>query len=58
VSIHLIAKDLYRLIREVDDLEKQIENAPPEKKQRLRDRLKSAKAQRDEIRKILDGHKE
>ncbi len=58
MSIRLIAKDLYQLIREVEQLEKQIENAPVEKREETSDRLRKLKAERDRMRRILDGTKD
>jgi hypothetical protein len=58
MSIRLIAKDLYRLLREAEELEKQIQNAPLEKQDKLKDELRKLKAERDRMRKILDGSKD
>lgn len=58
MSIRLIAQDLYRLIREVEALEKRIETAPREEIEELKDRLRRRKGERDRIRRMLDGDKE
>ncbi|MEW5908435.1 MAG: hypothetical protein AB1659_01390 [Thermodesulfobacteriota bacterium] len=58
MSIRLIAKDLYRLIREVESLEKEIETAPSHKQEALKDRLRRLKAERDHIRRMLEGSKD
>jgi len=58
MSIRLIAKDLYQLIREVEDLEKKIETSPFEKREEMEDRLRQLKAERDRMRRILDGSKD
>lgn len=58
MSIRLIAKDLYRLQQEVDKIEKQIENAAYEKQETLKDQLRKIKAERDRIRRMLDGSKD
>jgi hypothetical protein len=58
MSIRLIARDLYRLIRKVSDLEKQIDDAPMERQEELTDELRKAKAERDHLRQVLDGSKE
>lgn len=58
MSVRLIAKDLYRLIRETEELEKQIRNAPLEKQDKLKDELRKIKAERDRMRQILDGSKD
>jgi hypothetical protein len=58
MSIRLIARDLYRLIREVSELEKQIDDAPLERQEALTDELRKAKVERDCLRRVLDGSKE
>ncbi|MGD8970123.1 MAG: hypothetical protein PVI69_14185 [Desulfobacterales bacterium] len=58
MSIRLIARDLYRLIREVSELEKQIDDAPLEKQKALTDELRKATFERDRLRRVLDGSKE
>ena len=55
MSIRLIAKDLYRLQQEVEKLEKQLETVPFEKRVSLEKHLRKTKAERDRIRRILDG---
>ncbi len=57
MSIRLIAKDLYDLIKKVEKLEKRIEDAPPDKRDRLMDDLRKLKAERNQMRRILDGEK-
>lgn len=57
MSIRLIAKELYDCIREVDRLEKALERAPYEQKEKIGDELRKAKAQRDYIQRLLDGQK-
>lgn len=58
MSINLIAKDLYRLIREVEALEKKLEKAPMEKRETIERELAKIRTERDYIRKMLDGRKE
>lgn len=58
MSIRLIARDLYRLIREVAELEKQIDDAPPERQEALTEELRKANAERKCLRRVLDGSKE
>ena len=58
MSIRLIARDLYRLIRKVSDLEKQIDDAPKERQEAMTDELRKAKAERDRLQRVLDGSKE
>jgi hypothetical protein len=55
MSIRLLARDLYRLIREVEALEKRIESAPCEDRDELTDRLRKLKAERDRMRRMVDG---
>ena len=58
MSIRLIARDLYHLIRKVSELEKQIDDAPLERQEALTDELRKAKVERDRLRRVLDGSKE
>ncbi len=57
MPIRMIAKELYEAIKVVEEIEKQIENAPFEKQQVLKDQLRKAKAERNRIRNILEGKK-
>jgi hypothetical protein len=58
MSIRLIARDLYRLIRKVSELEEQIVDAPAEIQEALTDELRKIKAERDHLRRALNGSKE
>ena len=58
MSIRLIAKELYCFIKDVEKLEKQIQNTPYEKRGKLEDQLRKLKAERDRLRRMLDGNKE
>ena len=58
MSISLIARDLYRLIREVSELEKLIDGAPLERQEAMTAELRKVKAKRDRLRRVLDGSKE
>ncbi len=58
MSIRLIARDLYRLKREVEALEKELQEAPLEKRDEIRNRLRKARAEKDRVQGILDGAKE
>ena len=55
MSIRLIAKDLYRLQQEVDKLQNQIKSSAVEKREVLKDRLRKLAAERNRMRKILNG---
>ena len=58
MSIRLIAKELYRLQQAVEKLEKELVRAPAGKVDRLQDELRKTRAERDRMRRALDGSKE
>jgi protein-arginine kinase activator protein McsA len=58
MSIRMIAKDLYRLQQEVAALENALEAASYDRRAHIREKLRKIKAERDKMRKILDGAKE
>lgn len=58
LSIRLIAKDLYRLQREVARLEADLQDACPNEQADLEDRLRRLRAERDHVQAVLDGAKE
>lgn len=55
MSIKLIARDLYRLQREVDRLEQSLETAPLEKRSQIEVQLRDARRQKAYVRSALDG---
>jgi hypothetical protein len=55
MSIRLLAKDLYRYQKEVERLERELAIAPAAKQSAIADRLRQAKAERDLLRRALDG---
>ena len=57
MSIRMIAKELYDLQRKVEKLEAEIESVPADQREAIRERLRIAKAERDRMRKVLDGEK-
>ena len=57
MSIRMIAKELYRLQQEVEKLLSEIESAPFHEREAMKDRLRTRKAERDRMRKMLDGEK-
>jgi molecular chaperone GrpE (heat shock protein) len=57
MSIRMIAKELYHLQQEVEKLEAQIESVPSHEREALKDRLRRLKAERDRMRKTLNGAK-
>ena len=58
MSIKMIAKDLYQLIREVEELEQQIDDTPWENQADMKDQLRKLRAERNHMRKILEGCKD
>jgi hypothetical protein len=58
MSIRLIAKDLYRLHREVEKLETELASAPADQHEKLEAKLRKARVERDRLRGILDGQKD
>jgi len=57
MPIRMIAQELYRLIREVERLEKDLKKVPFEQQASIKDLLRKAKAERDRLRAILEGKK-
>ena len=57
MSIRMIAKELYHLQQEVEKLEAEIISAPLNEREALRDRMRRLKAERDRMRKTLNGEK-
>jgi len=58
MSIRLIALDLYRVIKEVEKLENEMENTPFEKREALATKLRKARAEERRIRAMLEVKKE
>ncbi|KPJ75893.1 MAG: hypothetical protein AMJ54_13555 [Deltaproteobacteria bacterium SG8_13] len=58
MSIRLIAKELYRLQQEVAKLEKELVGAPAERIEALHDELRKKRAERDRMRRALNGSKD
>jgi uncharacterized protein (UPF0335 family) len=54
----MIAQELYRLLQEVERLEKELANVPFEKQADIKDLLRKAKAERDRLRATLEGKKD
>jgi GAF domain-containing protein len=57
MSIRLIAIELYRLEKEVSAIEKELASARDENQDELKDRLRKIKAERNRIKKTLEGAK-
>jgi|WetSurMetagenome_2_1015567.scaffolds.fasta_scaffold1270762_1 hypothetical protein len=58
MSLRLIAQDLYRIIREVEKLENELLTAPAQNHEVLKERLRKAIAERDLMRRSLEGSKD
>jgi hypothetical protein len=55
MSIKLIARDLYRLQREVERLEKALAEAPMEKRSAIEAQLRKARREKAYVQGALDG---
>ena len=58
MPIRMIAQELYRLLQEAEKVEKQLQNAPFEKHEEIKDQLRKLKAERNRVRDTLEGKKE
>jgi hypothetical protein len=58
MSIRLIAQELYNLEQEVQRLEKRLKEAPAGQKEGLEEALRKTRAERNRMRRILEGSKE
>ncbi len=58
MSIRIIAKDLYRIRKEVEALEEKLKNTPYEKQEEIKDLLRKQKAELTRMQRMLDGAKE
>ena len=57
MSIRMIAKELYELVQAVERIEKQLKDTPLEKQDELKDQLRKVRAERNRMRRALDGEK-
>jgi hypothetical protein len=55
MSLQLIARDLYRLHQQVEQLQKQLATTPPAQRDAIRKKLIRAQVERDEVKRMLDG---
>jgi hypothetical protein len=55
MSIKLLARELYQLQKEVERLEARMAAAPLEERCRIEEALRSARAERERMRRALDG---
>ncbi|MFH1122447.1 MAG: hypothetical protein V1758_02190 [Pseudomonadota bacterium] len=58
MSIRLIARDLYRLQKEVENLERALKEAPVDKRPELEEQLRKLMAERTRMQRMLEGAKE
>ena len=58
MAIRELARELYRLQKEVENLEKELASAPAGKREAIGQRLSKVKAERDRMRKVLEDKKE
>jgi hypothetical protein len=58
MALKLIARELYRLKQEVDNLEQQVEDAAMEERAQLEDDLRKTRAEMVRLQRMLDGNKE
>ena len=58
MSIKLLAQDLYRYQKEVERLEKELTQAPIGKRTAIEEKLRKAKAEKEFLRRALDGQLE
>ena len=60
MSIRLLAIELYRTMKQVEELEEKLRNPSltPANREQLEQRLRAAVAERDRIKAILEGAKE
>lgn len=60
MSIRMIALELYKIIKSVEELERKLQALPPDdlaERSKVEDDLRRAKAEEQRIRKMLDGAK-
>ena len=57
MSIRLVARELYELLQKVEKIEQEIRDAPADAQEALKERFRKLKAERDRMRKMLDGKK-
>jgi hypothetical protein len=55
MSIKLLARDLYRLQKEVEDLEQRLASARMEERVGIEEALRRVRAEKERVRRALDG---
>lgn len=58
MSIRLLARDLYRVQQEVERLERELQDAPLDRRPGIEDRLRRARAERTRLRRTMEGQKD
>lgn len=58
MSIRLLAQELYRVQQEVERLAQALREAPLDRRVDLEDKLRRARAERERLRRIMDGQKD
>lgn len=58
MSIQLLARELYQLIREVEALERRIGTTHYDRQAPLQDQLRKVRAERDRVRRMIEGRKD
>jgi hypothetical protein len=58
MSIRLIARDLYRVLRKIEALEKQMAQAPLSERPAMEQKLRRRRAEQAQLRRALDGAKD
>lgn len=55
MSIRLLARDLYRLQKEIEHLEQRLAAARMEERARIEEALRKVRAEKERVRRALDG---
>jgi hypothetical protein len=55
MSIKLLARDLYRLQKEIERLERNLDAAPMRERVRIEEALRKVRAEKERVRRALDG---
>ncbi len=60
MSIRMLALELYKIMKEIEELKKKLREKSPagSEREKLEDRLRVARAERDRLRAMLEGAKE
>ncbi len=58
MSIREVARELYRLEKEIERIEEALKNAGPKEKEELELKLKKVRAERDRAKAVLEGMKQ